>query len=102
MTFTFGEIIAIISVALTLIGLAVGFWRYIEGKLIALFRRADSADKALDAHKLHVAETYVSKQGLRETKDEILAGIGGLRTAVDRMNERVDRIVEQQSTRRPD
>ncbi|MCS0462933.1 hypothetical protein [Rhizobium favelukesii] len=48
-------------------------------------------------HKLHTAEHYVSKAGLRETTDQIMEAISGVKAAVDNMTLRVDRIVENQA-----
>jgi hypothetical protein len=60
---------------------------------------AASVRSDLAAHRLHVAEQYVSKQGLRETTDQIMEAIHGVKTAVDHMTARVDRIVENQVKR---
>ena len=38
----------------------------------------------------------MSKQGMREARDEIMEAIHGVKTAVDHMTVRVDRIVENQ------
>lgn len=60
----------------------------------------------LQAHKLHVAETYITKAGLRETTDQIISAVHGVKTDVHSLNERIDRIIEHQQmpqrpTRRP-
>lgn len=54
----------------------------------------------LAAHKLHTAETYITKQGMREATESIMEAISGVKTAVDHMTLRVDRIVENQSKTR--
>ena len=53
----------------------------------------------LAAYRLHVAETYVSKQGLRETTEQLMDAIQGVKAAVDHMTVRVDRIVENQANK---
>lgn len=47
----------------------------------------------LAEHKLHCAETYITKQGMRETRDEIMSGIKGLGERQEAMNQRMDNIV---------
>ena len=85
-----------------------GIWWRIEGKVekaktevstvaSAAAAQAALARQELAEHRLHVAEVYVSKQGLREARDEIMEAIHGVKTAVDHMTVRVDRIVENQA-----
>lgn len=85
-----------------------GIWWRIEGRVdkakteVATVASAAAAQAALARqelaeHRLHVAEVYVSKQGLREARDEIMEAIHGVKTAVDHMTVRVDRIVENQA-----
>lgn len=49
----------------------------------------------LAAHKLHVAETYVSKQGHRESTDLLMGAITEVKAALDGTNQRLDRVFEQ-------
>lgn len=83
----------------TLVGAAFGYWRYFESRVGTAHRRAEKVAEDLAAHKLHVAEAYVSKQGLRETKDEIMGAILGVKAGVDNVAMRVDRLVETRSHR---
>lgn len=48
----------------------------------------------LAAHKLHVAETYVSKAGHREATEQVMDAIGAVKTAIDGTNTRIDRMWE--------
>jgi hypothetical protein len=50
----------------------------------------------LQDHKLHVAETYITKAGLRETTEQIISAVHGVKTDVHSLNERIDRIIEHQ------
>lgn len=93
------EIMAAVGFFVMLFGSIVGGYRYIETKLRFVFDRADKTDRDFAAYKTHVAETYVSKQGLRETRDEIMGAITGVQNAMERMTERVDRIIENQPRR---
>lgn len=96
---TANEIMSAVVFVLLLVGAIVGFYRYIDTKLTFVFGRADEVEENLAALKIRIAETYVSKQGLRETREEIMSAIVGVRGAVERMTERVDRIVENQPRR---
>ena len=107
------EIMTAVGFFVGLISSMFGLYKYIEGKIRFVFTisdekfskaddRAAALEKDLAAHRLHTAETYVSKQGLRETKEEIMAAITGVHQAVENMTQRVDRIVEGRAgTRRP-
>ncbi|PBC02664.1 hypothetical protein [Mesorhizobium sp. WSM3860] len=48
----------------------------------------------LAAHKLHVAETYITKAGLREFRDEVMTGVRDLKGSVSTLHERMDRFIE--------
>lgn len=102
------EIMGVVGFFVMLFGAISGVWWRIEGrvdrakgeaveKASIAAREASEVRGELAAHRLHVAEFYVSKQGLRETKDEIMDAIHGVKAAVDHMVVRVDRVVENQN-----
>lgn len=102
------EIMKAVLFFLTVAGAGWGIWWKIdgrvkegekatEGRIKAAEDKADRAAADLAQHKLHTAEHYVSKQGLRETHEQLMAAIGGVKDAVDQMTLRVDRIVENQA-----
>lgn len=74
-----------------------GVWWRIEGRISTARDRADAVNADLAEYKLHICETYITKQRLRETKEEIMDAITGVHAAVERMTVRVDRIVENQA-----
>lgn len=61
---------------------------------------ATMAKEDLHQHKVHVAEVYVSKSGLREQTEQIMDAIGNLGNQITGMNGRIDRILERPATRR--
>jgi hypothetical protein len=63
------------------------------GQAAAASALAQLTQAQLAEHKLHVAETYITKQGMRETRDEIMSGIKGLGERQEAMNQRMDNIV---------
>lgn len=82
-------------------------WWRIEGKVdrakAEAVQRADEAQREVDAVardlsslRLHVAEHYVSKAGHRESTEQIMQAISGVKSAVDAMTLRIDRVVEGQ------
>lgn len=102
------EIMAVAVFIITVFGFFFGLWKYVDAKISAAKTDAAGAAAAaqalaslareeLAAHRLHVAETYVSKSGLREQTEQIMGAIGAVKDAVDKMTLRVDRIVENQS-----
>ncbi|MBX4965453.1 hypothetical protein [Rhizobium binae] len=93
------EIMAVVGFGMAVFGTLFGIWKYLDGKLVAQRHDTERVASDLAAHKLHVAEAYVSKAGLRETTDQIMEAISGVKAAVDNMTLRVDRIVENQPRR---
>ncbi|MGO6737109.1 hypothetical protein ACCS71_17315 [Rhizobium ruizarguesonis] len=94
----------------TLLGAISGVWWRIEGrvdraKAEAVQKATEAAVEAasvradLAAHKLHCAEIFATKQGMQEQTAQLLRAIEGVKTAVDHMTARVDRIVENQVKR---
>ncbi|WP_187967831.1 hypothetical protein [Aquibium microcysteis] len=90
---------------LTIMGFLSGIWWRIEGlvkeakreatlKADAAGTKADLVSAQLAEYKTHVAETYVSKAGLREFRDEMSAGFKDIKTSIGAMNERMDRVIE--------
>lgn len=84
---------------------AVGFFVMLLGALGGIYWRFNDAigkvrDDLAD-HKLHVAERYVSKEGLREQTAQLMEAIGGVKAAVDGMTMRIDRVVENQRPKSP-
>jgi len=93
-----------------LLGTVAGVWWRIEGKVDkakseAVLKATEAAAEAasvradLAAHRLHVAEHYITKAGMRETTEQIMDAIHGVKQAVDHMTVRVDRIVENQAAK---
>lgn len=74
-----------------------------------LYNRLQANKDDLASHKLHCAENFVSKEGLKEVRDEIMHGVRDLRTSVDismrdmkasvdGLNSRIDRVAESRAT----
>lgn len=61
--------------------------------------RAETLGSDLAAYKLHVAETYVSKTGLREQMDRLMGALGEMRDQLGNMSDRIDRVIERQEPR---
>lgn len=93
------EIMKAVLFFLTVAGAGWGIWWKIDGKLAAQRLETEKVAHELAQHRLHVAEAYVSKAGLRETTEQIMEAISGVKAAVDNMTLRVDRIVENQVKR---
>lgn len=53
------------------------------------------AQMQLAEHRLHVAETYVTKAGLREATEHIMHAIKGVQQSVEGLGGRLDRVFEQ-------
>ena len=48
----------------------------------------------LAEYKTHVAETYITKAGLREFRDDVMTGVRDVKGSVSTLHERMDRFIE--------
>ncbi|MGK9198997.1 hypothetical protein [Sinorhizobium meliloti] len=94
---TGAEIMAVVGFMVMLAGAGWRVWARVEAKVKVAEDKADRVAADLAAQRLHVAETYITKQGMREATESIMEAISGVKTAVDHMTLRVDRIVENQA-----
>lgn len=102
----------LVTLFLTAAG-AIAWLVRLEGRVNANTQRhADSATKVEAVHslailngkqladyKLHVAETYVTKQGMSEQTDRIMKAINDVGNRVDGLGSRLDRFYENPPTR---
>lgn len=56
--------------------------------------RADAATMGLAELRLHVAQSYVSKEGLREQVGQVMDLLRDVQGDVAHINERMDRVIE--------
>jgi hypothetical protein len=84
-----------------------GIWWRIEGKVDKAKTEASGMAAAANAlatltrqeladHKLHTAETYVTKAGMQEQTAQIMRAIEGVGNRIDSLGERLDRMYENQ------
>lgn len=79
---------------ISIIGAVAGVWWFLQ-------RQITDGARALDGYKLHVAETYTTKSGMKEIKEEILGAVGGIRDDVRHLATRIDTMHEaKRPTRR--
>jgi hypothetical protein len=91
--------IAYIGPIVTLLGFVLGVWWKVEGKITAASEKAEKASADLAEHKLHVAETYVTKAGMQEQTGQIMRAIEGVGNRIDGLHERLDRAFERSAER---
>jgi hypothetical protein len=96
---TGAEIMAVVGFGMAVFGTLFGIWKYLDGKLVAQRRDNEKVVSDLAAHKLHVAETYVTKAGMHEQTSQIMKAIEGVGNRIDGLNERLDRLYENQPRR---
>lgn len=90
---------------LVVLGTVAGAWWRVEAAIAKAkndaLLRAEAAlalatllREELSAHKLHVAERYITKEGMREVRDEILSAMRDLKSTVEHLSERIDRVAD--------
>ncbi|TIL38510.1 hypothetical protein [Mesorhizobium sp.] len=105
------ELMAVVGFFILLFGFIFGLWKYVDAKLMGVKQdaavvasaaqaTASLAREELGAHKLHVAEHYVTKAGLAEQTTQIMKAIDGVADRLDGVNQRLDRVFEQPKTAR--
>lgn len=95
------QIMAAIGFFILVSGVLWGIWWKVEAKVRNAEDKADSAITKVAELRLHVAETYITKAGMREVKDEIMEAIHGVKASVDHLGGRIDGIYQQNATPRP-
>lgn len=97
---TGGEIMGAIGFGVMVFGaISAAFWR-MWGLIKEAGDKGDKAQRDLAAHRLHVAESYVTKAGMQEQTAQIMRSIEAVGDKIDRTNERLDRVFEQQAKTR--
>ncbi|SKA30928.1 hypothetical protein [Consotaella salsifontis] len=102
---TANELMAAVVFMITVFGAIGGFWWRIDGRIrqaeANATKQADSAIAAavlarseLAEHRLHVAETYVSKAGHREATEQIMSAISSLGSDIRDIRARLDRWID--------
>lgn len=102
---TLAGILGLIGLSVTIGAAIVKVTRTIFDAAQKAEDKAHAVDKSLSDYKLHVSETYVSKNDMREALEPVMDSIKGVRAAVDTVNNRLDRAIDTQRhatpTRRP-
>lgn len=73
----------VISAVIVVFGVVSGVWWRVEGMI-----RKNTDDLA--AHRLHVSEKYVTKEGLTEQTNQLIKAIDGVSSKIDHMSGRID------------
>lgn len=71
-----GKLRAFVGEISLIVGVCFSIWWKLDAKIRAV-------EKELSDTKLHMAESYISKAGHRETTDQILRAIEGLSSRID-------------------
>lgn len=93
--------ITYIAPIIGLLTFILGVWWKVEGKITDAKDKGNSVERDLAAYKLHVSETYTTKSGMKEIKDEILGAVSGIRDDVRHLGTRIDAMHESQAKPRP-
>lgn len=83
----------VISAVLVVFGVVSGVWWRVEGMI-----RKNTDDLA--AHKLEVAQTYVTKAGMQEQTLQIMKAIDSVGSKIDHLNGRIDGLMQPKTTTR--
>jgi uncharacterized protein YpmB len=78
------------------LGAIAGVWWRVEARIEAAKALAAHAVAELADYKTHVAETYITKEGLREQTGQVMAGIGELKASITSVHGRIDSIMINQ------
>lgn len=84
-----------LAVLVPLLGLVFTVWWKVESKIEAVRAKAQSNSDELAAIRLHTAEFYVSKDGLREVTGQIMGAIADVKGSLDSMRDRIDRAFDK-------
>jgi len=88
-----------VATAVPIVILILTIWWKVEGRIDGAKARAQTVADEFATYRTHVAETYVSKQGLREVRDEIMGALDKVGGNLDRINDRIDRVSDKPAPR---
>lgn len=91
------EIMGAVLFVLAIIGAISGAWWRIEGRVKQVDDKAAKLADDLSNHKLHVAETYITKAGMREVRDQIMDAISGVRGSIEHLGGRIDSLYNKRN-----
>lgn len=95
------QIMGVIGFFILVSGALWGIWWRVEGKVKVAEDKGDAAMEKVSDLRLHVAEIYITKAGLRDVKDEIMEALHGVKGSIDHLGGRIDAIYSQGNTPRP-
>jgi hypothetical protein len=81
----------VVAAFLTVFGAVAGVWGYLDHRIRKV---ADD----LSAAKLHAAETYITKQGVRETVTPIMDAMSSIKQSFEHLNARIDSLFQKPRT----
>lgn len=84
-----------VATAVPIVVLILTIWWKVEGRIDNAKARAQTVADEFAIYRTHVAETYVSKSGLREVRDEIMGALDKVGGNLDRINDRIDRVADK-------
>jgi ABC-type nickel/cobalt efflux system permease component RcnA len=98
----------LISFIVTVLVAAFGVWwkiqvtrnedrREIDQKIHSAAAQSMLVAQQLAEHKTHVAESYVSKLGFRETMETVSQTLQTININLTHLNERIDRVIDNQN-----
>lgn len=95
------ELMSAVLFLLAVVGAIAAFWWRVEGKVKGADDKAERALDELAEHRLHVAENYLTKAGMREVKDEIMNAIHDVKGSIEHLGGRIDSMYAHTAAPRP-
>lgn len=80
----------VVALFVTVAGAIWGGYKWVESRVTRVEEKADSVRRDLEGHKVEVARDYVSKDGLRELRDEIRETRIELRADIKELDAKLD------------
>lgn len=74
-------------------GAIAGIWWRVEARIDGAKQAALLVAAEFAQYQTRVAETYITKQGLREQTEQVMGGISEIKTQVSHLNERIDGMI---------
>lgn len=94
----------IVIFVMTILGIAFAAWWRIEARVgkvetvldtrvATAIAQSSMTQQQLAEYKTHVAETFVTKAGLKEFRDEVMSGVRDIKGSVGTLHERIDQMI---------
>lgn len=86
-----------IAAFMAVVTFGLSIWKISSARSDRIAKEVREAQDNLATYKLHVSETYISKEDLRSSLSPLMDNVSNVKGSVDKLADRVDRLIEDRA-----